>query len=41
MPTVSIQKANELSQSVKSAVEELLGGQIDDNQEVSIIVPPR
>ncbi len=37
MQTVSIQKANKLSPSVKSAVEELLGRQIDDDEEVSVI----
>jgi hypothetical protein len=42
MPNVSIRKANELSRSVKSAVEELLGRPIDDNEEVSVIaVPPQ
>lgn len=42
MQTVSIQKANKLSPSVKSAVEELLGRQIDDDEEVSVIaVPPQ
>ena len=42
MQTVSIQKANKLSRSVKSAIEELLGRQIDDNGEVSVIaVPPQ
>src|SRR5258708_39163224 len=42
MQTVSIQKANKLSPSVKSAVEELFGRPIDDDEEVSVIaVPPR
>ena len=42
MQTVSIQKANELSRNVKSAVEELLGRPIDDDEEVSVIaVPPQ
>jgi hypothetical protein len=42
MQNVSIRKANELSQRVKSAVEELLGRPIDDNEEVSVIaVPPQ
>ena len=42
MQTVSTQKANKLSHNVKSAVEELLGRPIDDDEEVSVIaVPPQ
>lgn len=46
MQNVSIQKAGELPQRVKSAVEELLSRSIDAEQEVSIValspqkVPP-
>jgi len=42
MQTVSTQKASKLSHNVKSAVEELLGRPIDDDEEVSVIaVPPQ
>lgn len=42
MQNVSIQKAGDLSESVKSAVEQLLGRPIDANEEVSVAaVPPR
>jgi len=41
MQTVSIQKANELSRSVKSALEELLGRPIDDEEVSVIAVPPQ
>jgi hypothetical protein len=37
---VSIQKASELPQSVKSAVEQLLGRAIDADEEVSIAAVP-
>ena len=41
MQNVSIQTASELSQSVKSAIEQLLGRPIDGDEEVSIVaVPP-
>jgi hypothetical protein len=42
MQTVSIQMANKLSPNVKSAVEELLGRPIDDDEEITVIaVPPQ
>ncbi len=42
MQNVSIQKASELPQIVKSAVEQLLGRQIDADEEVSIAaIPPQ
>lgn len=42
MQNVSIQKASELPQGVKSAVEELLGRPIGADEEVSIAaVPPQ
>jgi hypothetical protein len=42
MQNVSIQKASELSQGVKAAVEQLLGRPIDADEEVSVIaVPPQ
>jgi len=42
MQNVSIQKASELPQGVKSAVEQLLGRPIDADEEVSVIaVPPQ
>jgi hypothetical protein len=42
MQNVSIQKASELPQPVKSAVEQLLGRPIDADEEVSIVaVPPQ
>jgi hypothetical protein len=42
MHNVSIQKASELSERLKSAVEQLLGRPIDADEEVSIAaVPPQ
>ena len=42
MQNVSIQKASELPQGVKSAVEQLLGRPIGADEEVSIVaVPPQ
>jgi Skp family chaperone for outer membrane proteins len=42
MQNVSIQKASELPQSVKSAVEQLLGTVIEADEEVSVAaVPPQ
>ena len=42
MQNISIQKASELPQPVKSAVERLLGRPIDPDEEVSIAaVPPQ
>jgi len=42
MQNVSIQKASELPQGVKSAVEQLLGRSIGADEEVSIVaVPPQ
>jgi hypothetical protein len=42
MHNVSIQKASELPQGVKSAIEQLLGRPIDADEEVSIAaVPPQ
>ncbi len=42
MQTVSIQKANKLSPSVKSAVEELLGSRLTTTRKsASLAVPPQ
>ena len=42
MQNVSIQKAGDLPQGVKSAVEQLLGRPIDTDEEVSVVaVPPQ
>ena len=41
MQNVSIQKASDLSPSVKSAVEQLLGRSIDADEEVSVAAVPR
>lgn len=41
MHNVSIQKASELPQGVKSALEQLLGRAIDADEEVSIAAVPR
>ena len=42
MRNVSNQKANDLPQSVKSAVEQLLGRPIEADEEVSVVaVPPQ
>jgi hypothetical protein len=42
MQNVSIQKASELPQPLKSAVEQLLGRPIGADEEVSIVaVPPQ
>jgi hypothetical protein len=42
MQNVSIQKAGELPEDVKSAVERLLGRPIDADEEVSVVaVPPQ
>ena len=41
MQNVSITKASELPQSLKSAVEQLLGRAIDADEEVSIAAVPR
>lgn len=41
MQNVSIQKASELSQNVKAAVEQLLGRRIEADEEISVVaVPP-
>jgi len=41
MQNVSIQKASELSQNAKSAVEQLLGRRIEADEEISVVaVPP-
>jgi hypothetical protein len=40
MQNVSIRKASELPQPVKSAVEQLLGRPIDADEEVSIVALP-
>ena len=42
MQNVSIQKASELPQAVKSAVEQLLGRSIAADEEISVVaVPPQ
>jgi hypothetical protein len=41
MQNVSIQKASELPQVVKSAVEQLLGRSIAPDEEISVAVPPQ
>ena len=42
MQNVSIQKASELPEVVKSAIEQLLGRSIDGEEEVSVVaVPPQ
>ena len=41
MQNVSIQKASQLSEGVKSAVEQLLGRRIGPDEEISVVaVPP-
>jgi hypothetical protein len=42
VPNVSVQKAGQMSQPLKAAVEEILGRSIDADEEISIVaVPPQ